>query len=94
MFHKARPNWITQHIPDCRQKMAILLDRKTLEPALPHVPTTPVLSAESSHMTRHPPLHEGTQCRLGHWLRDEMKVIRHETQAKCVHGTFLPGCRE
>jgi hypothetical protein len=36
----------------------------------------------------HPPLHEGTQCRIGGWLHDKMKVIRHETDAEELDGVF------
>jgi hypothetical protein len=62
--------------------MIVLLNGKTLEPALPDMSMAPVMLVISSDMARHPPLHEGTHCAVGSWLYNQMKMIWHETDGQ------------
>ena len=82
---------IAQHISNCCEEMAILLNRETFVPALPDVPRTPIVLVIPPHMTRHPPLHERTERRFIRRLHDEVKVIRHEAEAKDFHRELLLG---
>jgi len=68
--------------------MAVLLNRKTFESALPHMPMTPVVLVVSPNVTCHPPLHEGAQRRFGGLLHDQMKMIRHEADAQYLDRVF------
>ena len=66
--------------------MAVLLNGKTFEAPLPHMPMTPVVPMVAADMTGHPPLHEATQCSGCGRLHNQMKMIRHQTEAKHVDG--------
>ena len=79
---------IAKHVVESDKEMSVLLDRKTLESTLPHMPTAPVMLMVAADVAGHPPLHEGTQRRVDGWLNDQMKVIRHETDAKELDGVF------
>jgi len=68
--------------------MAVLLNRKTFEPTLPHMPMTSVVLVVPPDVARHPPLHKWAQRRLGGRLHDKMKMIRHEADAKDFDGEF------
>lgn len=94
MLDESCSNRIAKHIPNRREEMAVLLNRKTLVPALPYMPSSPIVLVIPPHMTRHPPLHEGTQRRFSCWLHDEVKVIRHEADAKDFHRKLLLGSSE
>lgn len=58
MLDQSRANRIAEHIAERREEMAVLLNRKTLESALPDVTMTPVMLVVPPDMARHPPLHE------------------------------------
>ncbi len=68
--------------------MAVVLNRKTFEAALPHMAVTPVMPMVASHMTGHPPLHECTERRFCRRLQEKVKMIRHETEAEHVNRVF------
>jgi len=68
--------------------MSVLLNQKTFEPALPDMPMAPVMPMVAPDVAGHPPLHEGTQGCSGGWRHDQMKVIRHETDAKELDGVI------
>jgi len=88
MLDQSRANRIAEHIAEGREEMAVLLNRKTLEPTLPHMSMAPVMLVVPPDMARHPPLHEWAQGSLGGRLHDQMKMIRHEADAKHVDGEF------
>ena len=62
--------------------MVVLLNGKTFETPLPHMPMTLVVLMVAADMTGHPPLHEAAQCSGGGRLHNQVKMIRHETEAK------------
>jgi hypothetical protein len=69
-------NRIAEHIAERREKMAVLLNRKTFEPPLlPHMPMTAVMPMLATDMAGHPPLHEGAQGCLGGRLHNQMEMI-------------------
>ena len=68
--------------------MAVLLNGKTFEAALPHMPMTAVMPMVAADMTGHPPLHEGAERGVRHRLHDEMNMIRHQTEAQEFDGMF------
>ena len=84
MFDQPGTNGIAQHITQDGQEMVILLNGKTFETPLPHMPMTPVVPMVAADMTGHPPLHEAAQCSDGGWLHHQVKIIRHQTEAKHV----------
>jgi hypothetical protein len=55
------------------------------------MPMTAIMSVIPSDMTRHPPLHERTECLPGSWLHNQMKMIGHETDAEHLDGKFAFG---
>ena len=65
-----------------------MLNRKTFEAALPDMAPTPVMPMVAAHMTGHPPLHECTERRFCCRLQDNVKMIRHETEAEHVNRIF------
>ena len=85
MLNESRSDGIAKNIPDRRQEMAVLLNWKTFEPALPYMPVTPIVLVIPTHVTGHPPLHEGAEGRFGGWLHDHMKMIWHEAGAEDLH---------
>lgn len=62
--------------------MRVLLNRKTFEPALPHMAVAFVMPMVAADVTRHPPLHEGTHPHVGGRLDDKVKMIGHEAEAE------------
>ena len=70
------------------QEMAVLLNGKTFEAPLPHMPMTSVVPMVAADMTGHPPLHEAAQCSGGGRLHHQMKMIRHQTEAQHVDRMF------
>ena len=79
---------IAEHIAEDCEEMAVLLNGKAFEAPLPHMPMTAVVPMIAVDMTGHPPLHEGTERGFRHRLHDEMKMIRHQTEAKECDGMF------
>ena len=82
MLNQSRTDRIAEHIAKSREQMAILLNWKTFEPTLPHMPMTPVMLVVPPDMARHPPLHEWAQSSFGIRLHDQMEMIRHEADAE------------
>jgi len=66
--------------------MRVVLNRKTFEPALPHMPVTPVMPMVAPDMTGHPPLHERAESGSGSGLHNQMKMIGHETDGEHLDG--------
>jgi hypothetical protein len=81
-------NRIAEHIAERREKMAVLLNRKTFEPTLPHMPMTTVMPMVATDMAGHPPLHEGAQGCLSGWLYNQMEMVGHEADAEELHRIF------
>ena len=94
MLDQSRADRITEYIAENGEEMAVLLNRKTFESALPHMPMTAVMLVISPNMTGHPPLHEWAENGSGGWLHHKMKVIRHETHAEHLDGKFRFGVGE
>lgn len=67
--------------------MAVLLNGETFEAALPHMPTS-ILSVIPPDMTRHPPLHERTECFPSSRLHNQMEMIGQETDVEHLDGKF------
>ena len=88
MLHQPSANRIPEHIAESREEMSILLNRKTFEAPLPHMSVAVVMPMVAPDVAGHPPLHEGTQCRIGGRLHDKMKVIRHEADAEKLDRVF------
>jgi hypothetical protein len=91
VFDQPRADRIAEHIAEDREEMAVLLNRKTFEAALPHMPVTVVVPMVAADMAGHPPLHEWAEGGLGGWLHDEVKMIRHQADAEELDGVC--GCR-
>lgn len=66
--------------------MGVLLNGKTLEPALPDMAMASVVAMVAANMTGHPPLHEGTEVVSGSGRDHEMKMIRHQADAENLEG--------
>ena len=58
VLDQSRADRIAKNIAEGREEMAVLLDWKTFEPALPDMPMTPVMLVVTPNVTGHPPLHE------------------------------------
>ena len=92
VFNQPGTDRIAEHIAQDREEMAVLLNGEAFETPLPHMPMTAVVPMIAENMTGHPPLHEATQRRFRGRLHDEMKMIRHQTDAKEFDG-MLGFCR-
>lgn len=68
--------------------MAVLLNRKTFEPALPHMPVTVVVPMVAADVGGHPPLHERAEGSVGGRLHDQVEMIGHEADAEEFDGVF------
>ena len=68
--------------------MAVLLNRKTFEVALPDMAMTPVMPMIAAHVAGHPPLHERAESGVGGRLHDQMKMIGYEADAEELDGVF------
>ncbi len=64
--------------------MVVVLNRKTFEAALPHMPVAVVVPMVAADMARHLPLHEGAQGAVGGWLYDQVEMIGHQADADDV----------
>ena len=71
--------------------MAILLDRKTLETALPEMAVASVMPVIPAHMSGLPPMHEWAESVVGRGLQYDVEMVRH--QAKTQHVDCKPGLR-
>ena len=77
---------IAEHIAQDCEEMAVLLNGEAFETPLPHMPMTAVVPMIAADMTGHPPLHEGAERGFRQRLHDEMKMIRHQTEAQECDG--------
>ena len=94
MCHQPGTDRIAEHIAQDREEMAVLLNREAFETPLPHMPMTAVVPMIAADMTGHPPLHEGAERGVRHRLHDEMKMIRHQTEAQEFDGILGFGSGE
>ena len=94
VFNQPGTDRITEHIAQDREEMAVLLNGEAFEPPLPHMPMTAVVPMIAADMTGHPPLHEGAERGFRQRLHDEMKMIRHQTEAQECDGMFGFRCGE
>ncbi|MBA3611636.1 MAG: hypothetical protein H0W49_01710 [Nitrospirales bacterium] len=58
------------------------MNRKTLEPALRHMPVVAVVVMVAADMAGHARLHERAECFLGGWLHNNVEGVGHEEKAK------------
>ena len=77
-----------EHVVEDREKMHLLLNRKTFEPALPYMPMAPVMAMVATDVAGHPPLHERAEGGLGSRLHDQVKMIGHEADAEDLDGVL------
>ena len=82
VFDRPRANRIAEHVAEDREEMRVLLNRKTFETALPHMPVTVVVPMVAADMAGHPLRHEWAEGCLGGRLHDEVKMIGHEADAE------------
>jgi len=83
------PHRIAEHVAEDREEMAVLLNRKTFEPALPHMTVAPVVPVVATDMAGHPPLHERAQGRTRPGLHDQMEMIGHQAEAEGLDGILV-----
>ncbi len=89
VLDQPRANRIAEHVAEDREEMAVLLNRKTFEAALPHMAVTVVVPMVAADVAGHPPLHERAQGRNRHGLHDQMEMIGHQAEAEDLDG--MPG---
>ena len=80
------PDGVAEDVAEYGEEMAVLLNGKTLEAALPDMAVAAVMPMVAAHVAGQPPLHEGTQRRLGDRPQDEMKMIGHQAEAEQLDG--------
>ena len=85
---QSRTDRIAEHIAEDRKEMAVLLNRKTFETALPHMPMASVVAMVAADMGGHPPLHEWAEGGVGGRLHDQMEMIGHEADGEELEGVF------
>ena len=59
MIDQPGTDGIPEHVAEDCEKMAVLLNGETLEATLPHMAVTAIMAMIPSHMTGHPPVHQG-----------------------------------
>jgi hypothetical protein len=89
VLDQPRAHRIAEHVAEDREEMAVLLNRKTFEAALPHMAVTVVVPMVAADVAGHPPLHERAQGRNSRGLHDQMKMIGHQAEAEYLDG--MPG---
>ena len=82
MVHQLRAHGIEQDIAEDGEQVVVLLNGKTLEPALPDMAVTAVVPMVATDVTGHPPLHERTESVIGSRRYHEMKMVGHQAEAK------------
>ena len=70
---EARTDRIEEDVAEDREEMAVLLNRKTFEAALPHMAVAPVVPLIATDMAGQPPRHEGTEAISGRGRHNKMK---------------------
>ncbi len=88
MLDQPRANRIAEHVAEDREEMAVLLNRKAFEAALPHMSVPVVVPMVAADVAGHPPLHERAEGSVGGRLHDEVKMIRHQADAEELDGVF------
>ena len=61
--------------------MFVFFNGERLEPALPDMAGSSVMSMVSSDMRRHQPLHPATQVSVLEWLQNQVEMVGHQTKA-------------
>ena len=84
-------NRISQYVSKHDQQVAILLDRKTLETALPEMAVASVMPVMPAYMGGLPPMHEWAEGVVGQGLQHDVEMVRH--QAETQHVDSKPGLR-
>jgi len=88
VFDQSRTDRVAEHVAQDCEEMAVVLNGKTFEAALPDMPVATVVPMVATDMTGQPPLHEGTERALGGGLDDEMKMVGHQTESEQLDGMF------
>lgn len=84
-----RAHRIAERVAEDREEMAVLLNRKTFEAALPHMTVAPVMAMVAADVAGHPPLNEEAEGCIGGGCHDEMEMIGHQAEAQYLDG--MPG---
>ena len=79
---ESRTNGIPEYIAEDGEEMAVSLNGKTLEAALPDMAMAAVMGVVAADMTGHPLLHEGAECVEGRRGHHEVKMIGHQAEAE------------
>jgi RHS repeat-associated protein len=79
-------DWVAKHVAEDREEMAVLLNGKTFEPALPDMAMTAVVPMVATDVAGHPPLHEWAESFNGGGCHNEMKMIGHQAEAEYLDG--------
>ena len=82
LFDQSCADRVAEHIAEDREEMAVVLNRKTFEAALPDMPMTVVVPMITPDVTGHPPLHERAEGGVRGRLYDQVKMIGHEADAE------------
>lgn len=88
VLDQPRADRIAEYVAKDCEKMAVLLNRKTFEAALPHMPMASVVAMVAADVAGHPPLHERAKGGGGGRLHDEVKMIGHQADAEELDGIF------
>ena len=88
VLDQPRADRIAEHVAEDREEMAVVLNWKTFEAALPHMPVTVVVPMVAADVAGHPPLHERAEGGVGGWLHDQVEMIGHEADAEELDGIF------
>jgi len=81
-------NRIAEHVAEDCEEMAVVLNRKTFEATLPHMPMAPVMAMVAADVAGHPPLHERAEGGGGGWLHDQVEMIGHQAEAEELDGVL------
>ena len=82
VLDQPRADRIAEHVAEDREEMAVVLNWKTFEAALPHMPVTVVVPMVAADVAGHPPLHERAEGVVGGRLHDEVEMIGHQADAE------------
>lgn len=74
--------------------MLVLLNGKTFESPLPHMPMTTIVPMIATDMAGHPPLHKRAEAGVAGWLQDKMKMIGHQAEGEQLHRILRFGSGE
>jgi len=87
VFDQSRTDRITEYVAEDHEEMAVVLNRKTFEATLPHMPVAAVVPMVAADVASHP-LHERAEGGVRGRLHDEVKMIGHEADAEELDGVF------